>query len=257
MIITKNSIEHLNLIESGKILSEVHALISTYIQEGISTIQLNEIAEEFINKNNAAPSFKNYKPPFSNLLYEHTLCTSINDIIVHGIPSNKKLKNGDIISIDCGVQYNNMCSDSAYTYIVGNNKTMSIPLYHAEQSLYEGISAAKVGNKIGHISSAIQNYCNKNKLNIYPPLTGHSLGFIPHEEPFVPNIGNENDGDIILEGLILAIEPMVGIGCNGCKMINDWEIATSDKSISFHFEHTIVIWTEGVEFITNFNSIKK
>lgn len=248
------TLKEIKIIKKGAlILSKTHGLIASKIKIGIKTIFLDKIAYNFIKKSKAQPSFKGYQGfPFS-------ICVSINNEIVHGFPSNYKLKNKDIISVDCGVYYNQFHSDLAFTYPVGKIKNNIIKLLKiTKKSLYLGIKSIKKKKKIGDIGYEIQKNIEKNKFFIVHDLVGHGIGKKLHELPQVPNYGKQNSGIKIKNGMVLAIEPMVNISTNKIKNFkNKWVIKTLDKTYSAHFEHTIAIINNKAEILTTYNYIKK
>ncbi len=233
----------------GKTLAEV----AKSIKPGIKTILLDEIAEEFIRDNEAIPAFKNY----SN--YPNTLCISVNSEIVHGIPGDREINDGDIISIDCGVVKNDYFGDSAYTFAVGNiDEKVAGLLKATKKALYLGIEKAKIGNRIGDISAEIQCYCESNGYSIVRELVGHGVGKKLHEAPEVPNYGKRGRGTKIQEGLVIAIEPMINMGKKEVMRLKDgWTITTADGMPSAHFEHTVAIKKDKTDILSSFEEIEK
>jgi len=231
---------------AGNIVYQTHQHLKPYIKEGITTKELNAIAEKFIIEKGATPSFKGYQG------YPAAICTSINCEVVHGIPSNRKLKNGDIISIDIGACYKGYHGDSAWTYKVGQvDKEIEYLLEHTEKSLYIGLEQIKPGNRIGDISNAIEVYASSHNLGIVKELVGHGVGQNIHEEPDVPNYGPKGKGSILKEGMVLAIEPMLTLGSPEiCILDDDWTIETFDDSMSAHYEHTVVVTKDGYKILT-------
>ena len=217
--------------QAGHIVYLTHQYLKPYIKEGITTKRLDKLAEDFIRSKNAIPSCKGYEG------YPATLCVSINEEVVHGIPSNRKLKKGDIVSIDVCVCYKGYHGDSAWTYPVGeiSNSKKELLLY-TEQALYEGLNQIKPGNRIGDISNAIELYANSHNLGVVKELVGHGVGSSLHEEPDVPNYGKQPPGPILKEGMLIPVEPMMNYG-------------TAD-SPSAHFEHTVVVTKDGYEILT-------
>ena len=225
---------------AGNIVYETHKYLKPYIKEGITTKKLDELAEKFIRSKGATPSFKGYQG------FPSTLCTSVNDEVVHGFPSNYKLKNGDIISIDIGACYKGYHGDSGWSYVVGNgSKDVDYLMEHTEKSLYEGIKLARAGNRVGDISNAIEVYANKHNLGIVRELCGHGVGTNLHEDPNVPNYGEKSTGPLLKPGMVIAIEPMLTFGDESIyEDDNGWTIKTNDGKNAAHFEHTVII-TEG------------
>lgn len=238
-----NKKEIASLKKSGQILKK--ALLRTVfeVKPGVSTKELNDIAEKEVQSRGGICSFKNYYVEGAGK-YPSSLCVSINNEIVHGLPkANRILKKGDICSLDLGVIFEGMCTDAAKTVAVGKiDPKIAKLLEVTEKSLNLGIKEAKVGNKIGSIGSAIQNYAESFGFGIVRDLVGHGVGPTPHTEPKIPNFGNKSEGQNIVEGMSLAIEPMITLGNYRIKMLKDgWTIVTEDGSIAAHFEDTIVI----------------
>ena len=246
--------EEIDLIrESSLLVAKTHAEISALIKPGVTTMCLDKVAEEFILDHNAIPAFKGYSG------FPNTLCASLNDQVVHGIPNHNPLNNGDIISIDCGVLMNGYYGDSAYTYEVGD---VSSDVRHlldvTKSSLYKGIEQAVVGNRIGDIGFAIQNYVEEFGYGVVRELVGHGLGKSLHEDPQVPNYGKRGNGVQLREGLVIAIEPMINLGTHRVKQLSDgWTIVTEDHKCSAHFEHTIVVRKSKAEVLSSFEYIER
>lgn len=232
--------------KASKIVYETHKYLKPLIKEGITTLELNKEAEEFITNNDAHPSFKGYNN------FPKSICTSINEQVVHGIPSDYKLKDGDIISIDIGVEYQGYHGDSAWTYKVGTiSKEKQQLLKQTEEILYKGLSIIRPGIKVGDISATIEELSNKYNLGIVKELVGHGIGNKLHEEPDIPNYGTKNTGPILKEGMTLAIEPMLTLGSPNIVVESDrWTISTQDRQPSAHFEHTILVTKYGYEILT-------
>ena len=231
---------------AGEITGSTHNYLKQFIKPGITTKELDKLAEEYIVKRGATPSFKNYNG------FPGSICTSINNEVVHGIPSNRKLKNGDIISIDIGACYHGYHGDSAWTYPVGSiSKEKEYLLYHTEKALFEGLSAVKAGIRVGDIGYAISKYAGKYKLGVVKELVGHGVGNHLHEEPDVPNYGKKGTGPVLKSGMVIAVEPMLNLGTAEVFMLDDdWTIITGDDKPSAHFEHTILITDDGYEILT-------
>jgi len=246
MIKIKTSREIDLLRQAGHIVYETHQYLRQYIKPGITTKELDTLAEDFMRSLGATPSCKGYQG------FPATLCTSINEEVVHGIPSNRKLKNGDIISIDICACYKGYHGDSAWTYPVGIiDKQKQSLLKETESALYEGLKQVKAGNRIGDISYSIQKYAESHKLGVVKELVGHGVGKDLHEEPDVPNYGKKGTGPILKEGMVIAVEPMLNLGTADIYMRNDgWTICTDDDSPSAHFEHTVVVTKDGYEILT-------
>lgn len=250
--------EEIELIkESAQILGKAHAEVAKLISPGITTNRLNEVAWEFINDNNAHPSFLGYQ--VGNLKFPCSICISLNDVVVHGMASEYELKEGDIVSIDCGVFYKGFHSDSAYTYAVGTIKPeVADLLKRTKESLYLGIEKAVHGLRVGDISHAIQSYAEKFKYTIVRELVGHGVGAALHEDPQVPNYGKRGAGQKLQEGMVLAIEPMINLGKKDIVSEKDgWTIRTKDRLPSAHFEHTVAIRKGKAEILTTFEYIEE
>lgn len=245
-MIIKNEEELNNLRVAGKIVGDTHNYLKQFIKPGITTKELDKLAYDFIISQNATPSFLNYNG------YPASICTSINEEVVHGIPGNRKLKKGDIISIDIGANYKGYHGDSAWTYKVGSvSKEKEYLMIHTEKSLFEGLKAVKPGNHIGDIGYMVESYAKKHKLGVVKELVGHGVGTHLHEEPDVPNFGKPHSGPELVEGMVIAIEPMLNLGTSQVFILDDdWTIVTGDDKSSAHFEHTIVVTKDGYEILT-------
>jgi methionyl aminopeptidase len=253
MIEYKNK-EEIELIrQSSLLVAKTLAEVAGNIRPGITTKQLNQIAESFILDNNAIPAFKGYKG------FPATLCISPNEVVVHGIPSNKELKDGDIISVDCGVLLNGFYGDSAYTFAVGEiSDTHRKLLKVTQQCLYLGIEKAIEGNTLGDVSYAIQNHAEKEGYSVVRELVGHGIGRHLHEAPEVPNYGKQGKGLRLKEGLVIAIEPMVNMGNRIIFQEKDgWTIRTADRKPSAHFEHTVTVGKEKADVLSSFKYIEE
>jgi len=251
LIIIKSKKEIDFIRESSQIVAETLQLVKNFAKEGVTTLELDKIAEDYILSNDGIPAFKGYSQP-GTIDFPGTICASINEEVVHGIPGNKVLKNGDIISIDVGVLKNGFYGDAALTVAVGDIDDEKKRLMEAtEKSLYIGIEQAKKGNRIGDISAAIQDYIEKQGFSIVRDLCGHGVGKNLHEDPQIPNFGIAGKGPKIKNGMTIAIEPMINIGTYKVKLAPDgWTIFTSDKKPSAHFEHTIAIINDKPEILS-------
>lgn len=231
---------------AGEITGSTLTYLKQFIKPGITTKELDRLAENYIIKRGATPSFKGYDG------FPGTICASINEEVVHGIPSNRKLKEGDIITIDVGACYKGYHGDSAYTYPVGKiSKEKEYLLKHTEQSLYEGLSVIKDGIRVGDIGFAISKYAHAHNLGVIEELVGHGVGTDVHEEPDVPNYGKEHTGPILKEGMVIAVEPMLTLGTRHIYILDDdWTIITADDKPAAHFEHTLLITKDGYEILT-------
>ena len=231
---------------AGDIVYETHKYLQPFIKEGITTMELDRLAEEFIRSRGAIPSCKGYQG------FPATLCISINDEVVHGIPGKTKLKNGDIVSIDICACYKGYHGDSAWTYAVGDiDDGKKYLMEHTKKALYKGLEQVRPGNRVGDISSAIEEYATSHNLGIVRELEGHGVGSNLHEEPGVPNYGTKNTGPRLKEGMVIAVEPMLNLGRDDIYMLDDgWTIKTDDGSPSAHFEHTVAVTKEGYQILT-------
>ncbi len=234
----------------GKTLGE----LAKYIKPGVSTLQLDRIAETFIRDHGAIPAFLGYGG------FPNSICASVNEHIVHGIPSEKAiLKEGDVISIDCGTILNGFVGDSAYTFAVGQidpevRKLLDI----TKESLYIGIEQAVEGKRVGDISSAVQEYCEKNGYSVVRELVGHGIGKQMHEAPEVPNYGKKGSGSLLREGMCICIEPMINLGKRNVVFEKDgWTVRTKDRKPSAHFEHCIAIQSGKARILSSFKFLEE
>lgn len=247
MITIKSKSQIQKLKDAGKIVAETHQLLKEAIREGISTYDLDQMAEQYIRKCNAIPSFKGYGG------FKGSICASINSVVVHGIPSKDTiLKNGDIISIDIGTLYNGYHGDSAKTHGVGDISEKDEELIAVtRQSFYEGFKKAVVGNRLSDISNAVQVYAEKYGFSVIRDYVGHGVGENLHEDPQVPNYGKPGRGPRLQEGMVLAIEPMIATGTYKVKVLSDgWTAVTLDNKNAAHYEHTIAITAGEPELLT-------
>ena len=253
MVIYKTE-EEIEIIKEGAvILGKAHGLVASLIKEGIKTKELDKKAEEFISDHGGKPSFKGYNG------FPYSLCISVNSVVVHGFPGDYELKSGDVISIDAGVLYRGYHSDSAYTHPVEEvspeaNKLLKV----TKEALYLGIEKAVVGNRMGDVSSTVQNFAEKEGFSVVRELVGHGIGRNLHEAPEVPNYGKRGQGLKLQNGLVIAIEPMINVGTKNIIQESDgWTIRTRDNKPSAHFEHTIVVRKDKAEILTTFEYIEK
>lgn len=246
MISIKSDYEISLLKKAGHIVYLTHQYLKDYIKPGITTKELDKLAEDFIRSHDATPSFKNYNG------FPGSICASINEEVVHGIPGNKKLREGDIISIDIGACYKGYHGDSAWSYPVGSiSSKKQYLLEHTEKALFRGLEQIKPGARIGDISNAIETYAYNHKLGVVRELVGHGVGSHLHEEPDVPNFGKKGTGPVLKEGMVIAVEPMLNLGTREVFMLDDdWTIITGDNKPSAHFEHTIVVTKDGYKILT-------
>lgn len=253
MIIYK-SLEEIELIrESSLLVAKTLAEVAKVIKPGIKTKDLDIIAETFIRDNNAVPAFKNYHG------YPATLCISINEQVVHGIPGNTEIKEGDLVSVDCGAIKNSYFGDSAYTFEIGEVKKELKKLCDiTKEALYLGIEKACTGNRLGDIGSTIQQHVENHGFGVVRDLVGHGIGKNLHEKPEVPNYGKRGNGVKINEGLVIAIEPMINLGDYRVIQEKDgWTIKTKDLKPSAHFEHTIAVVNGKPEILSTFKFIEE
>jgi methionyl aminopeptidase len=246
MISIKSEYEISLMKKAGNIVYKTHKYLKPYIKPGITTKELDKLAEDFIRSQDATPSFLHYEG------FPASICTSINEEVVHGIPSNRKLKEGDIIGVDIGACYKGYHGDSAWSYGVGKiSKDKQYLLEHTEKALYEGLKQVKPGNKIGDIGYAIESYAKAHKLGVVRELVGHGIGSNVHENPDVPNYGKKGTGIVLKEGMCIAIEPMLNLGTEKIFILDDdWTIITGDDKPSAHFEHSVVVTKDGYKILT-------
>lgn len=246
MVSIKSDYEISLMKEAGKIVYETHQYLKPFIKEGITTEEIDKLAHDFIISKGATPSCLNYQG------FPGSICTSVNEVVVHGIPGKRKLKNGDIISLDICACYKGYHGDSAWTYAVGDiSEEKKYLMEHTEKALYEGLKKVKAGVKLGDISNAIETYAKRHNLGVVRELVGHGIGSNLHEEPDVPNYGHANTGITLKKGMTIAIEPMLNLGTRHIYMLDDdWTIVTGDNKPSAHFEHTIVVTDDGYKILT-------
>jgi len=253
MIHYKTSEEVLKIKESADILGRAHGEIAKHVKKGVKTSFLDKVAEEFIRDHGAVPSFKGYNG------FPSSLCISVNEVVVHGFPSEYELKDGDIISIDCGVFHQGFHSDSAYTYPIGEVSPSVLALLRGTRdSLYLGIDQAIAGNRIGDIGHAIQKFVEAKGYTVVRELVGHGLGRKLHEAPEVPNYGKKGSGPLLKQGMVIAIEPMINLGSRNIVQERDgWTIRTADRKPSAHYEHTVAIFEDRTEVLTTHKYIEE
>lgn len=251
-IYLKNKSEIELIKESALIVGLTLAEVAKYIKPGVPSNYLDKIAEDFIRSHQAVPSFKGYNG------FPASLCISINDVVVHGIPSRQVLQEGDIVSVDCGVYKNGYHGDYAYTFAVGEiSEEKKLLVERTKKSLYKGINEAKKGNHIGDISHAIQSYVESFGYGVVRELVGHGIGKKMHEKPDIPNYGKKGKGELIVPGMVFCIEPMINLGTPRVSMDADnWTIRTLDRKPSAHFEHQIAITEEGTEILSTYQYIE-
>lgn len=239
--------------KSALMVGDTLAELTKHIKPGVKTKTLDNIAEDFIRAKNAVPTFKGYNG------FPASLCISINEVVVHGIPGNREVKDGDIISIDCGVTFNGWVGDSAYTFAVkGVTEDAKKLLISTKEALYYGIKKCTVGHRVGDIGAEIQNYCEALGYGVVRELCGHGVGKKMHEKPDVPNYGKRGSGIKLQEGMVIAIEPMITMGGREVVFENDeWTCRTVDMSLAAHFEHDIAITDNGPDILSSFVNIEE
>ena len=239
----------------GKTLGE----LAKHIKPGVTTLQLDKIADEFIRDHGAIPTFKNFPNPFGGP-FPASICTSVNDVVVHGVPDSKTvLKDGDIISIDCGTLLDGFNGDSCYTFCVGKvSPEVRQLLKITKESLYLGIEQATAGKRVGDIGDTVQTYCESHGYGVVRELTGHGIGKEMHEDPQIPNYGRRGNGALLKSGMCIAIEPMITMGNRQIWMMPDkWTIRTRDGKPAAHFEHTIAIRRGKAEILSSFDEVEQ
>ncbi len=246
MIFLKTDEEIELMRESNMLVAKTLGELAKIIKPGVTSLELDKVAETFIKDNKGYPGFLNYNG------FPNSICTSVN--VVHGIPNDKPLEDGDIISVDCGVLLNGYYGDSAYTFEVGNVKQEIKDLLRVtKESLYKGIEMAVESNRIGDIGFAVQSYCEKHGYSVVREMVGHGVGKSLHESPEVPNYGRRGNGPKLRAGMVIAIEPMINLGKRNIVLESDnWTISTVDKSPSAHFEHTVAITKNGADILSSF-----
>lgn len=246
MITIKSDREIELMRKAGYLVSLTHQYLKEYIKAGITTDELDKLGDEFIRKNGGIPTCLGYQG------FPKSLCISVNDEVVHGIPGSRKLKNGDIVTIDMVIEYQGYQGDAAWTYAVGSiSDEKKYLMEHTKKALYEGIKMVKPGNRIGDISNAVEVYAKKHNLGVVRELVGHGIGRDMHEEPDVPNFGRSGVGPRLKPGMVICIEPMLNLGSRDiCILDDDWTIVTQDGSPSAHYEHTVLVTDDGYEILT-------
>jgi methionyl aminopeptidase len=254
MIHYKNREEIELMRKSALLVSATLEEVAKALKPGMTTLDVDRLADQFIRDNGAVPSFKDYRG------YPKSTCISVNDEVVHGIPNAYVLQDGDIVSVDVGVYLNGFHGDSAYTFAIGNVKAEVLQLMAATKAaLYRGIEKAVAGNRVGDIAYAIQEYAEKERgYGVVRELVGHGVGKHLHEDPQVPNYGKRGSGPILKEGLVIAIEPMVNLGAKDVAYMDDgWTVATRDEQPSVHYEHTVAVMKGKADVLSSFAGIEK
>jgi len=246
--------EQIELIRvSSLLVGDTLAEVAGLIRPGITTAELDRIAESFIRDNGAIPAFKGYNG------FPGSLCISVNTEVVHGIPGKRELKDGDVVSVDCGVIKNNYFGDSAYSFVIGETTPVVRKLIKVtKECLYRAIEKAVAGMRIGDISAAVQDHAESNGFGVVRELVGHGVGVRLHEKPEVPNFGKRGSGMLLKEGMVIAIEPMINAGKRNVRQMDDgWTIVTADSQPSAHFEHTVSIGKNKADVLSSFEKIEK
>lgn len=254
MIYLKTDEEIELMREANQLVGKTLAEVGKHVAPDVSTLQLDKIAEEFIRDHGAVPAFLGYGG------FPNSICASVNEQVVHGIPSSSKILNeGDIISVDCGSILNGYVGDSAYTFCVGEvDPKVKNLLKTTKESLYLGIQAAVEGKRIGDISNAVQTYCESHNYSVVRELVGHGIGKRMHEEPEVPNYGRRGCGPLLKSGMCICIEPMINMGSKNVVFEHDgWTVRTKDRKCSAHFEHCIAIRPDGPQILSSFDFIEE
>ncbi|MCU4175837.1 type I methionyl aminopeptidase [Carboxylicivirga sp. N1Y90] len=238
---------------SNQIVAKTLGEIAKVIKPGVSTLELDKIAEAFIRDNGGTPAFLNYQG------FPNTLCTSINEHVVHGIPNDKPLKEGDVVSVDCGVLKNGFFGDSAYTFMIGEVDPEVKKLLDAtKDSLYKGIEQAVENNRLGDVGHAIQKHTEDLGYTVVREMVGHGIGKNLHESPEVPNYGKKGNGTKLKTGMVIAIEPMINLGKRQIVQENDgWTIRTADKKVSAHYEHTVAVRKGKADILSSFKFVEE
>lgn len=245
--------------QANQLVGQTLGELAKHIKPGITTLQLDTIADTFIRDHGAVPTFKGFPNPFGGP-FPASVCTSVNDVVVHGVPNQETvLKDGDIISIDCGTLLHGFNGDSCYTFCVGEvADSVKQLLKITKESLYKGIENAQAGNHLGDVSCAVQDHCEQSGYGVVRELTGHGIGREMHEDPQVPNYGRRGNGILLKAGMCIAIEPMITMGNRSIALMADrWSIRTRDHQVAAHFEHTIAIRKGKAEILSSFEEVEK
>lgn len=258
MIFLKTEDEIELLRQANLLVGKTLAELAKIIKPGVTTLELDKVAEEFIRDHGAIPTFKGFPNPYGGP-FPASICASVNDVVVHGIPTNVPLKDGDIVSIDCGTKLNGFCGDSCYTFLVGEvSDEVKALCKTTKEALYLGIEQAVVGHRLGDISYAIENHCVSNSYGVVKEFVGHGIGREMHEDPQVPNFGKRGSGPLLKNGLCIAIEPMITLGSRQIYMEADrWTIKTRDGRAAAHYEHSIAVRQGKADILSSFDEIEK
>ncbi len=258
MIYLKTDEEVELLREANLLVGKTLAELAKIIAPGVTTRQLDKLADTVIRDHGAEPTFKGFPNPYGSP-FPASVCTSVNEVVVHGIPDDTPLKEGDIVSVDCGTKLNGYCGDSCYTFAVGEvSPEIRQLLKTTKESLYEGIAKAVVGHRLGDISNAVQSHCESHGYGVVREFVGHGIGREMHEDPQVPNYGRRGNGLLLKNGLCIAIEPMITLGTREIYMLPDkWGIITRDGKAAAHFEHTVCVRKGKADILSSFEEIEK
>ena len=257
MVFLKTEDEIELLRQSNLLVGKTLAEVAKLIKPGVTTGELDKVAEEFIRDHGAVPTFKGFPNHFGNP-FPASICTSVNEQVVHGIPGDVVLKDGDIVSVDCGTYLNGFCGDSAYTFCVGEVDPEVMKLLRVtKESLYKGIENAVHGKRLGDIGFAVQQHCESHSYGVVREFVGHGIGKEMHEEPQVPNYGRRGTGTMLKKGMCIAIEPMITLGNRQILMESDnWTIRTRDRKCAAHFEHTVAVGLGRADILSSFEFIE-
>lgn len=258
MIYLKTEEEIELLRQSNLLVGKTLAEVAKHIAPGVTTLELDRIAEEFIRDNGAIPTFKGFPSPYGDP-FPGSICASVNDVVVHGIPDNTVLKEGDIVSVDCGTLLNGFCGDSAYTFCVGEvADDVKALLKATKEALYLGIEQAVAGKRIGDIGFAVEQHCVDHSYGVVREFVGHGIGQKMHEDPAVPNYGRRGTGVMLKRGMCIAIEPMITMGSRKIYMDKDrWTIRTADGKPAAHFEHTVAVGRAQADILSSFDYLEE
>ncbi|MCQ2268633.1 MAG: type I methionyl aminopeptidase [Bacteroidaceae bacterium] len=258
MIFLKTEDEIELLRQANLLVGRTLAELAKIIKPGVTTLELDKVAEEFIRDHGAIPTFKGFPNPYGGP-FPASICASVNDVVVHGIPNEVPLKDGDIVSIDCGTKLNGFCGDSCYTFLVGEvSEEVKQLCKTTKEALYLGIEQAVVGRRLGDISYAVENHCTSHSYGVVREFVGHGVGRDMHEDPQVPNYGKRGSGPLLKKGLCIAIEPMITLGSRQIFMESDrWTVKTRDGKAAAHYEHSIAVRQGKADILSSFEEIEK
>ena len=258
MIFLKTDEEIELMREANRLVGMTLGEVAKHIKPGVTPAQLDKIAKEFIYDHGAIPSFLGYKGAPGSVDFPGAICASVNEQVVHGFPTDYVLKDGDVISVDCGTEKNGFCGDSAYTFCVGEvAEEVKALLRTTKESLYLGIEKAVEGNRVGDIGDAVQTYCEKHGYSVVRELVGHGIGRKMHEAPEIPNYGKRGTGPMLKKGMCIAIEPMINMGSKNVVFESDgWTVRTRDRKPSAHFEHTVAIRQGKADILSTFEFVE-